>query len=131
MIERVAGVLLSGDDVQYVLDAFDALLVDRQPSARLSQFIAQLRKTVVRASDTDATCCVDARKVGEQDDSTHTARYDLVDTEGAAAILGITANGVRDLVRRQRLPAHKAAGRLLLPALPVVERAEARAAKRV
>ncbi|MCV7005659.1 helix-turn-helix domain-containing protein [Mycobacterium gordonae] len=54
----------------------------------------------------------------------------MLDTGEAAAILGIGPNGVRDLVRRGKLPAHRAGGRLLLPALPVVERAERRAAKR-
>ncbi|QNI06501.1 helix-turn-helix domain-containing protein [Mycobacterium kubicae] len=130
MIEQVSGVLLSLDDARYALDAFDALLVDRYPTARLDQFIGQLRKSVAHASDTAATCRADARKVGEQQDSAHTAPYDLIDTKQAAPILGIKPNGVRDLVRRGKLPAHKAGGRLLLPALSVVELAEKRAAKR-
>ena len=130
MIERVDGVMLSVADVRYALDAFAALLVDRAPSAQLDRFIGQLRKSVARASDTAATCRVDARKVGSQQDSVHTARYDLLDTGEAAGILGIGPNGVRDLVRRGKLPAHRAGGRLLLPALPVVERAERRAAQR-
>ncbi|WP_197521984.1 helix-turn-helix domain-containing protein [Mycobacterium gordonae] len=130
MIERVDGVVLSVPDVQYVLAALAALLVDRTPTAQLDQFIRQLRKSVARASDNPATCRVDAREVGSQQDSAHTARYDLLDTGEAAAILGIGPNGVRDLVRRGKLPAHRAGGRLLLPALPVVERAERRAAKR-
>lgn len=127
MIERVDGVVLSVSDVRYVLAAFAALLVDRSPSAQLDHFIGQLRKSVAYASDTSATCRVDAREVGGQQDPAHTARYDLLDTAEAAAILGIKPNGVRDLVRRKKLPAHRAGGRLLLPALPVVERAERRA----
>ena len=131
MIERVDGVVMSISDVRYALEALDALLVDRRPSPRLSQFIAQLRKTVARASETTATCRADARNVGEQQESAHTAPYDLLDTKEAAAILAIQPNGVRDLVRRGKLPAHRSAGgQLLLPALSVIQRAERRAAKR-
>lgn len=130
MIERVEGVLLSAEDVKYALAAFDVLLTDRRPSARLDQFIGQLRKTVARVSDTGALSDVDARKIGAHHVSADTARYDLVDTAEAASILGCTASNVRDLVRRKVLPAYSAGGRRLIPAAAVVSRAERRTARK-
>ena len=130
VIERVAGIVLSDSDMQYLVDAFAVLLQDRRPSPKLSQFIERLRKTIVDASNSAPTSGVNARKLGSQEDSAQTAPYDLVDTVAAAAILGIKPNAVRDLVRRGKLPAHRAGGRLLLPAVSVIERAERRAAKR-
>ena len=56
--------------------------------------------------------------------------YDLVSTSEAARILGISAHGVRDLVRRGQLPAHNTGTRWLLPARLVVARAERQAAHR-
>lgn len=48
---------------------------------------------------------------------------DVVDTTEAAAILGITANGVRDLVRRGTIPGIRDGRRWLYPAAAVNERA--------
>lgn len=133
MIERVTGVMLDADDARYALDAFDALLRDRRPSARLADFIGRLRravKTGVSQPDSVVSAGEGARTVGTQPDSAHTAAYDLLDTAQAAAVLGISGNGVRDLIRRQVLPAHRAGGRWLLPAAPVIARAERQAARR-
>ena len=113
--------------MQYLVDAFAVLLQDRRPSQKLSQLIERLRKTIVDASNSAPTSGVNARKLGSQVDSAQSAPYDLVDTIAAAAILGIKPNAVRDFVRRSKLPAHHAGGRLLLPAVSVIERAERRA----
>jgi len=56
---------------------------------------------------------------------------DVVDTTEAAAILGITANGVRDLARRGIIPGHRTArGHWRYPAASVIERAENRECER-
>lgn len=130
MIERLSGIVLDVVDAQYLVEALDALLVDRRPSARLVQFISQLRKSVAKSGVSGQNAGVDARLVGVQEDSAHYALYDVVDTCEAAAILGITANGVRDLARRKALPAHRAGGRWLFPAAAVVARAERQAARK-
>lgn len=124
MIERVAGILLAPTDAQYILDALDALLRDRRPSPQLSVFIDRLRKTVAKSGVSNVGAGADARDVGVQPDSVDHAPYDVLDTDEAAAVLGITANGVRDLARRKAIPAHRAGGRWLYPAAAVVARAE-------
>jgi hypothetical protein len=133
MVEPISGIVLNAADAEYVLSAFGALLKDRRPSARLADFIGRLRRAVKTGDsrpDSDVSTGESARKLGVQPDSAHTAPYDLLDTGQAAAILDISGNGVRDLIRRQVLPAHRAGGRWLLPAAPVVARAEHQAARR-
>lgn len=130
MIGLVRGVLLEVAEAAYLADALDALLRDRRPSAKLQDVLDRLRRTVANASVSDQNTGVDARIVGQQADSVDHAAYDLVDTAEAAAILGITPNGVRDLARRGRLRRLRAGGRWLYPARSVVARAEQRSAKR-
>jgi hypothetical protein len=131
VIERVNGVLLEAADARYLLDALDALLQDgRRPSPRLADFIARLRRTAGKLAPTQENTCADVSKVGAQQDSSHTALYDLVDSGEAAAILGCTSANVRDLARRGRLPRHRAGGRWVYPAASVEALAERRAAKR-
>lgn len=130
MIERVSGILLEPADARYLLDAFDALLRDRRPSAQLAQFVDRLRRTVAKADVSSPPTGVHARELGGQRNSGHYAPYDVLATAEVAAILGITGNGVRDLARRGTIPAHRAGGRWLYPATAVVALAEHRAAKR-
>lgn len=130
MIE-VRGVLLSPDDARFAVDAFTALLRDRRPSAQLEDFVDRLRRQTDAAADvpgriTDAG----VRNVAPQQDSPQYALYDLLDTTEAAAIVGVTGGGVRDLARRGRIAAHRAGGRWLYPAAAVVAYAEQRAARR-
>lgn len=131
MIERVNGVLLEAADAQYLLDALDALLQDgRRPAPRLADFIARLRRSAEKLAPTQDDTCAHVRKVGVQQDSVHTALYDLVDSAEAAAILGCTPANVRDLARRGRLPRHRAGGRWVYPAASVVALAERRATRK-
>lgn len=130
MIERVTGIVLDATDVQYLVDALDALLRDRRPSARLAAFIDRLRKTVAKTGGSPPETGRHARLVGQQADPVHHAPYDVVTTGEAAQILRCTQNNVRDLVRRGRLPAHRAGRQLLLPATAVVTRAERKAARK-
>lgn len=127
MIERVAGVLLGPGDVAYLVDALDALLRDRRPSAQLADVIARLRRAKLALTQENA--CVHVREVGAQDDSAQTAAYDLIASAEAAAILGCTAANVRDLARRGRLPRYRAGRGWVYPARSVIALAERRAAR--
>lgn len=130
MIESVRGVLLGAEDARFLVDALDALLVDRRPSPRLADVIARLRRTAGKLASAQENTDAGARTFGAQQDSGHTAAYDLVDTGEAAAILGCTPANVRDLARRGRLPAHRAGRGWVYPARSVEVLAEQRAAHR-
>ncbi|MHA7661851.1 helix-turn-helix domain-containing protein [Mycolicibacterium sp. HS_4_1] len=130
MIGAVHGVLLETADAQYILAAFDALLRDRRPSAQLAHFVDRFRKTVAATGVSGQNADVNARKLGTQADSTEYRPYDVLTSGQAANILGISANGIRDLARRGTVPAYRAGGRWLYPAAPIVARAERRAANR-
>jgi hypothetical protein len=130
VIEQVAGVLLAPADAKYVLDAFESLLTDRRPSAQLADFIARLRKTAEASCVSARETAAGVRKLGAQHDPSHYAPCDVLDTNQAAAILGISASGVRDLGSRGVLPRQRAGGRWLYPAPAVVRRAERRAARK-
>jgi hypothetical protein len=130
MIAPITGILLGAEDVRYTLRAFDALLRGRRPSAELAAFIDRLGRTVATTGVSSRDTGTQARQVGSGDNSGQPAMYDVLDTAEAAAILGITTNGVRDLARRGVLPAKRAGGRWLYGAHAVVSRAERRAANR-
>ncbi|GAA2776916.1 helix-turn-helix domain-containing protein [Mycolicibacterium pallens] len=129
MIERVSGVLLGPAEAQYLLDAFDVLLLDRHPTPPLADFIARLQRVAKLALSQENTP-PSARKVDAQQDSSHIAQYDLVGSREAASILGCTQSNVRDLARRGRLPRHRAGRGWVYPAASVVALAEKRAALR-
>lgn len=117
--------------VQFSADAFAALLRDRRPSAQLADHVQWFRAHADAGADvarriTDAN----ARRIAAQTDSPEYAAYDVLDTAEAAAIVGISPGGVRDLARRGRLAAHRAGGRWLYPAASVVAYAELRASRR-
>ncbi|MDO0975989.1 helix-turn-helix domain-containing protein [Mycolicibacterium frederiksbergense] len=130
MIERVSGVLLHSDDARYLLDALDALLIGRTPTARLGVFIERLRRNAEKLAPTQENTSLNARNVDLQQNSGHIAQYDLVDSAEAARILGCTPANVRDLARRGRIPRHRAGRGWVYPAASVVALAEKRAAKR-
>ncbi|MFN3003027.1 helix-turn-helix domain-containing protein [Mycolicibacterium wolinskyi] len=112
-----------------------------QPSARLVAFTAKLRRTVdsahaLAADDTtaDHEQCVEppARSASvraAQRQSGHSGAHDI-GTADAARRLGITANGVRDLMRRGRLVGRRAGGRWLVDAASVDAHAARTAARR-
>lgn len=101
-----------------------------RPSPRVSLLQTTLAKSVADASESTQNTGADARCVGAQHDSGDTALYDLVDTQGAARILGCSQSNVRDLGRRGQLPRHRAGRGWVYPAAAVIARAERRAAKR-
>lgn len=127
MIEVLAGVHLSVQDVRALLDLLDAAAVHAVPGARAVDVTRKLRKSVERLMRTTGGA---QSGVTTHAESVQHAAYDLVDTAQAASILGITPNGVRYLADAGRIPAHRAGGRWLYPARAVVERAERQAARR-
>jgi len=99
----------------------------RQPTGRLGPIIAKLRRAI---AESDGSAAKTVRPLGAAANPAEDCTYDLVSTGEAARILGISAHGVRDLVRRGQLPAHNTGTRWLLPARLVVARAERQAARR-
>lgn len=130
MIAAQHGVYLTVDDAGYLADALDHVCRTAHPSARLADLARRLRKSCAALTPTQEIGRNHLRDVqSELDVSDHRA-YDLLDTDEAARLLGCSAANVRDLVRRGRLPGHRAGNRWLLPARVVVERAERQAARR-
>lgn len=129
MAEPVVGVLLSTREVQYVLAAFEVLLRGRRPSPTLADFIARLGRSAAAADVEHGKTCGGASLTGHGRDAETWLAGDVLDSDEAAAVLGITPAGVRDLARRGRLPAKRAGGRWVLHAASVVKRAEARAGR--
>ena len=127
MIHR--GVLLEVSEAAVLVATIEDLCrrTGRQPTGRLGPLVTKLRRATAE-SDDSATKTV--RPLGAAANPAEHCTYDLVSTSEAARILGISAHGVRDLVRRGQLPAHNTGTRWLLPARLVVERAERQAARR-
>ncbi|AWT55805.1 helix-turn-helix domain-containing protein [Mycolicibacterium smegmatis] len=123
------GVLLEVSEAAVLLATIEDLCrrTGRQPTGRLGPLITKLRRATAE-SDGSATNTV--RSFGNREDSAEHCAYDLVSTGEAARILGISAHGVRDLVRRGQLPAHNTGTRWLLPVRLVERRAERQAARR-
>ena len=122
-----AGVFLTLDDAGYLADLLDHLCRTQQPSARLAHLSNRMRKSCDSLTPTQGNRL---RGVQSQPDPGDPAAYDLVDAAEAARLLGITPAGVRDLLRRGKLPGVRRGGRWMLPARVVVERAERRGARR-
>lgn len=127
MADPVHGVLLTGPELHYTLKAFEVLLRDRRPSPQLAEHLARLQRAYVETDNAAQKACGCGRFADSDGRTGALLPGDVLDTDEAAAILGISAAGVRDLARRGRLPAVQAGGRWLLAAVPVVERAEHRA----
>lgn len=135
MIDRVAGVLLTADDADYIaraLELLERLLRENRstPTPRLHSVTAKLRRTTdalgVSGRNGSATASVRASQCDSGDD----ADYGTITAAEAAHILGVTPNAVRDLARRQRIRARRPKGRWLLDAQAVVARAERQATRR-
>ena len=135
MIARVAGVLLDADEAAYVARALDLLAQllagqRSQPSARLAAVTTKLRKASEPAGACGRSDRTTARFFAPQRDSVDDPTHAVMGTGDAARLLGITPNAVRDLARRNRLPAHHTGTRWVFDAAAVVGRAERKAARR-
>jgi excisionase family DNA binding protein len=123
------GVLLEVSEVAVLVATIEDLCrrTGRQPTGRLGPLITKLRRAAAESDDSGTKT---VRPLGAPANPAQNCTYDLVSTSEAARILGISAHGVRDLVRRGQLPAHNTGTRWLLPARLVVARAERQATRR-
>lgn len=134
-------VILDPGEVDYVARAlveFVAAMAPRSPSPTLLATIEKLRRA---GESADSLAVADHRKrtrspelTGErrasQPVSRHAGPHEDIGTAEAARRLGITPNGVRDLVRRGRLEVRRAGGRWLVDAASVDAYAQRRVARR-
>lgn len=127
------------DDAVYLaraLDMLPRLLTDarRQPTPKLLAAIEKFRRATAVAGGLAGNASGNARTgpgcAADPADSGHDDPCDTVNTGTAAAILGVSPNGVRDLARRGKLPARRSGSRWVYPAAAVVARAENQAAQR-
>lgn len=129
MIEAVHGVLLDAEDTAVLLDAldvFEQVLAGQgsQPGQKL--VVLKARISAAHSRSVSRLTRVDRRNAGAESDSGDDLGHEVIDTARAAAILGISADGVRDLARRGRIPCRRVGGRWLLSATAVVARAGTR-----
>lgn len=128
MIERVSGVMVGPDDVDFLVRALEMLgelltIRGAAPTQKLTEITAELRAGVNTGATRPKTGA-DASFVDTEPDSAHTPWHAILDTKRAAVILGITPNGVRDLARRGSLPARRAGRQWMLDAAAVIRKAE-------
>lgn len=124
------GVFLTADDAGYLADLLEHLCRTKHPAPRLAHLAGRFRKSCAALTPTQENGPNRLRDVPTGTDEGHYAAYDLVDSGQAAQMLGIGPAGVRDLIRRGKLPGHRAGNRWVLPARAVVERAERQADRR-
>lgn len=120
------GLHLEPTEVQQ-LDQLLTALVQRSgatPSAAAASLIRDIRYASTRFAERNrsvaGTSSVQRGEVGPP------LPHDLLTTADAAAILGIGAAGVRQLLRRGTLTGYRAGGRWLVTAADVVRRSERR-----
>lgn len=149
MITAVDGVVIPIGDARVILAALDLqehLLAEQRgphgeakperlpPNVRI--LTLQLRRAIARSGVYDAsasTSKLPAQRIGArnssarnpllQRDSVHDGPHATLNSAQAAAALGITPNGVRDLHRRGCLHAERVGGRLRFNADEVIARA--------
>ncbi|WP_111512240.1 helix-turn-helix domain-containing protein [Mycobacterium kyogaense] len=119
------GVFLTLDDAEFLADLLDHVCRTARPSPRVSHLARRIRKSFDSLMPAQAN---HLRDVTSGYDPSNPRAYDVLDVSEAAHLLGCTPANVRDLIRRGKLPAHRAGNRWALPARAVVERAERRAA---
>lgn len=126
MITPVRGLLLDDNDaveVRRALEVLAAMLpkIGQRPSAKLDALMAKFPKPGVSASDSASRASADARNTGNPEDSGDGGVYAIVDTNQAAAMLGVTPNAIRDRARRGTLPARRTAGGWIFAAAAIAE----------
>ncbi|WP_448440399.1 helix-turn-helix domain-containing protein [Mycobacterium paraintracellulare] len=103
-------------------------------SARLAHLSKRLRQACVSLTPTQEKTGSDRRNhlrgVTFDLEPGDYVRYDVVETDEAAELLGCSAANVRDLIRRDRLPARRTGNRWLVSSSAVVELAQRKAARR-
>ena len=127
MPDALHGVVLTGPELHYTLRAFEVLLRDRRPSPQLAEHLARLQAAYAESHSAAQNACGCGRFEASGGHPDRLLPGDVLASDEAAAVLGISAAGARDLARRGRLPAVRAGGRWLFQASAVVARAEHRA----
>ena len=133
MAARLSGVQLTDEEFERIGQAVDLLhrlLIangNRPPSWVLGLFQITGGDASTRPGQIRQRAGVDARVIADQQLSTDDAQRALIDSRQAAAIVGISPNGIRDLARRGTLPARRAGGRWLFDAAALEFYAEQRA----
>lgn len=141
MISAVRGVVMSPEDAAVILSALEQherLLAERMPP-NLRAIVLHLRRAVAKTgvssqinasapttdlpADRVADASSDARNALLQLDSAHNSDCATLTSAEAAAVLNITANGVRDLRRRGRIRGERVAGRWQFDAAQITARA--------
>ena len=123
------GVIVTDEDLDFLAAAIEEQhqLLARYglaPSARLNQVTAILRRAAKLQTRQHGSVRATDRDGGGRDAVLR--EHDLLDTAEAGRYLSISADGVRAHVRRGRLPASRAGGRILIAARDLVAFAEAR-----
>ena len=123
-MRKVDGLLLDPDEVEFLAGmlarATEVMPARWSPAATIT--IARISDAAARFASQNQSVNVTKQAIGAGGDQ-HRPR-DLLDSTEAAKILGISPHAVRALARRGRLPAYRAGGRWLLPAVDVIRRAE-------
>jgi excisionase family DNA binding protein len=114
-IDRVAGVLLTPDDADYIaraLQLLDRLLRENgsTPTPRLQSVTAKLAKCAETGSAAGSNGRTDCRFGASHADSDQHAGYALISTSDAARLLNCGERNVRDLAARGRLRARRSGG---------------------
>lgn len=117
-VQEVDGVVLSQRAMQLVISAFDELERVAPGGRRLADPLRQLRAEMA-AKCTRVGTRVDASAVAMQRDNGRVWGSELMSVSEAATALGIEEDSVRDLCRRDRLPAMKLSGRWFVGAAAV------------
>ncbi|OOL30781.1 hypothetical protein GQ85_17705 [Rhodococcus rhodochrous] len=114
-----------------LIDELGAMVRQTGNGRALSPKVMTLRDDLAtagaRVSGRAANVSRNVSPVGGQDISDQSDIHALIDTAQAAAVLGITPGGVRDLARRKRIAARRAGGRWVFSLLDVERIAAERA----
>ncbi|MGK9270326.1 helix-turn-helix domain-containing protein [Williamsia muralis] len=97
-----------------------------EPSSRMDSISRRLMKTVVDDSNSADDTSDSARNSGIRLVSKDNEVYAVMSADEAGRVLGITANGARDLARRGKLPARNTGRRWFFDAHAVIARSEGR-----
>lgn len=123
MISAVNGVLLSPEEAQYIVGAFDEfvqILGEQSPHAglspRLAHAVEQLRVMSRKCVDSNENSLQERDKPGssqaDEPNTLHAVEHVTVSTTDAARILGVKPSAVRAMAKRtpERLGSHHVGG---------------------
>lgn len=129
------GLFVTVEDALFIADRLDKLCAGKDTApARLAHVSKRLRQACAALTPSQEKTGSDRRKhlrgVPFDPEPGDYERYDVVETGEAAQLLGCSAANIRDLIRRDRLPARRAGNRWLVSSSAVLELAQRKAARR-